>query len=164
MSFKEKSVSKKIMLTGGAAAVVDDADHEWLSAMKWHCANGYAVHSVWDKEKKRPASVSMARAIMDAPVGAQVDHINGDRLDNRRRNLRLCTRWENSANRRKPRGANGSRYKGVYRNAYGWWASIRANRKQHYLGSFRKEEDAARAYNSAAVSHFGEFARLNEVE
>jgi hypothetical protein len=102
------------------------------------------------------------RIILDAPKGTDVDHINGNGLDNRRCNLRLATRSQNHANRFKKPGTT-SRFKGVRFERNRWHAQIRVQYKKTYLGSFRDEIDAALAYNAAALEAFGEFARINTI-
>ena len=96
----------------------------------------------------------------------QVDHINGDGLDNRRINLRICTPSQNSANKRKGNGTYSSKYKGVSwaKDRSKWDAYIRVNRVLRKLGGFVNEDDAARAYNEAALKAFGGFANLNVVD
>ena len=103
------------------------------------------------------------RYLLRPEIGMHVDHINGNRLDNRRENLRVCTHSQNHMNKSSCRGR--SKYKGAY-----WWpqkgkwkSSIKVNGKDKYLGLFLTEEDAAKAYNQAALKHYGEFARLNNV-
>lgn len=111
----------------------------------------------------------MHRAIIDAPNGMVVDHINGDSLDNRRSNLRLATSQENNRNAKKAAGkmrVMSSQYKGLSRVKDGlrskkWRAMLAIDRKRIHLGHFNTEEEAARAYDAAAKEHFGEFARLN---
>jgi len=100
----------------------------------------------------------MHRYLLDAPPDMQVDHINGDRLDNRRSNLRLCTSAQNQANRRGNRSAS-SRYKGVVytKQRDGWVAAIGG---QH-LGLYDLERDAALAYAAAALELHKEFARID---
>jgi hypothetical protein len=91
-----------------------------------------------------------------------VDHINGDPLDNRRENLRLCSASQNQANR-KP--APGRKYKGVTKNKSGTYsASIQMNKKLHGCGTFKTEEEAALAYNRKALELFGDFAYQNIIE
>jgi hypothetical protein len=103
------------------------------------------------------------RFILDAPSALEVDHINGNGLDCRRSNLRLATHKQNLRNQAAHSGT--SRYKGVSwnRQRNGWDAQICLNGKNRYLGRFRTEVEAAKAYNEGARLHFGEFARLNEV-
>lgn len=92
---------------------------------------------------------------------SHIDHVNGDRLDARRDNLRVATPAQNQANRKKAEGKT-SRYKGVSRTRRGkWYAQITVNYVAINLGTFACEEEAARAYDAAAVEHFGDFARLN---
>lgn len=106
----------------------------------------------------------MHRAITNAPKGMDVDHINGNTRDNRRENLRVCTHAQNLAAGRPAKRANSkSKYNGVgwNKSANQWMARIRINGKLTYLGCFKDETAAARAYDKAAREHFGEFARLN---
>lgn len=96
-----------------------------------------------------------------------VDHINGSRTDNRINNLRAASHAENVRNgARHKKRANGAKYKGVYlqKGGSGWFAQICVNRRKITLGTFKTQEDAARAYNRAAVEYHGTFARLNVVE
>ncbi len=136
-------------------AIVDDDDFAALSGYSWHMKNGYAFTGDRD--------LRMHRFILgDPPVGFIVDHINGDKLDNRRANLRLATHAQNMQNMA-PRQGSTSRFKGVYwKSEHRYWvAGITVNKIRHHLGSFVSEFDAARAYNAAAVKYFGEYARLN---
>lgn len=92
------------------------------------------------------------------PAG-QIDHINGDQRDNRIANLRVASTAENSRNAKSQAGS--SQFKGVSASGRRWVARIKSNRKNISLGSFATEVDAAKAYDAAAIVHFGEFARLN---
>jgi len=98
------------------------------------------------------------------PEGHHIHHRNGDKLDNRRENLRLCDRAGNSANRSKVSRPTSSKYKGVHtrKSTPGrWFTYMRINGKQTYIGTFKTEIDAAIAYDSAALTHFGAFACTN---
>jgi len=160
------TMSKTIPLTQGKVALVDDQDYEWLNQWKWQYKptpnTGYAVRSVGPRHKQK--RVYMHRIILNPPSGKETDHINSNGLDNRRCNLRACTRSQNHMNRRKKAGCT-SQFKGVAWNIYHqqWQASLMVDYKRQHLGLFENEQDAARAYNAAARERFGEFARLNEV-
>lgn len=163
---------KEIKLTKGYVALVDDEDFEWISKYKWQCANvGYAVSATF--RKHRGGSGLMHREILKAPKGIDVDHINHNKLDNRKQNLRLCFRGQNLLNKNK-RSDSRLKYKGIMyvrpsktmKDAVRkkpYYASIRINGIRLGLGYFATQEDAARAYNAAAAKHHGEFARLNEI-
>lgn len=157
---------KTIQLTRGATTYVDDEDFEMLNAFKWHCTNsGYASRSVYNSKTRTMERVYMHRTILGVTdPKQQVDHLSGDRLDNRRQNLRLATSSQNQANSPK-KGNKSSRFKGVTWNATGkrWMAVIIVDGKNKYLGTFRIEEAAALKYNEAALEYFGEFARPNQL-
>lgn len=170
---------REIKLTGGYVTKVDDGDYEALSKYHWHHrrARGgnkvYAGTSVYVGGKGaqyKRRQVFMHRLIMgvvDAGRSVEVDHINGDSLDNRRANLRICTSSENKQNIRNSTNAAG--YKGVnvirpskkYRKG-GFAANIVVRGVRIYLGFFETAEMAALVYNAAAISYFGNFAALNQ--
>ena len=160
-------MSKRIPLTQGQFAIVDDADFEWLNQWKWRATKSrstyYAIRSVQQNGKK--AFIYMHRIILSPPPSRETDHINHDGLDNRRSNLRPCTRGENRQNSRKQASCS-SRYIGVsWNKAKGnWRAYIMFSGRQHHRGHFDDERAAARAYNIAAREYFGEFAKLNIIE
>ena len=154
-----------IRLTRGLEAIVDDEDFEWLSEFKWYAIKpGKCVYAVRDvKLDGVRHCIYLHRLVMGLHKGDKtiVDHINMNSLDNRKENLRLATSQQNAGNMRKWRGKY--KYKGVrYCNkANRWLASIVVNRKQIHLGTWMTEEQAARAYNEAAIDYRGEFANLN---
>jgi len=101
------------------------------------------------------------RVLIGAPPGYVIDHVNGNPLDNRRVNLRVATVSQNAKNRRAQRGSFG-RYKGVHAHNNGWWrAVIWSDGKRHSIGVYRTREEAAAAYDEAAIQLHGEFARTN---
>lgn len=147
-----------INLTRGMTAIVDAEDYDWLSKIEWsYSAVGYAAG------RHNGRYVYMHRMIVGAKPGEYVDHINRNKLDNRRSNLRICTKQQNQHNQGPRRGT--SRYKGVsYRRDTGkYTAQIHYNWKKISLGSFDTEEQAARAYNEAARKYHGEFAYQNKI-
>lgn len=158
---------KTIQLTRGAVTVVDDDDYPELVRFKWHLIEShgkqYAARRTWDPKAKKRGTVLMHRQIMGAPPGLVVDHDDHDGLNNRRRNLAVCTNAQNVAHRRSAQRNNGtSRFVGVARSHHGkWQAKITKDRKQRHLGYFNTPEEAAKAYNEAARELFGKFAAQN---
>lgn len=155
---------KEIKLTKGMVAIVDDDDYERLSKFGWfYHKNGYAMRSY--KIDGNSKKSRMHREVLMAPKGKDVDHINGNKLDNRKSNLRIATRSQNNANS-KLSSHNNSGYRGVgwmpARNK--WRARIQINGKGIHLGLFETIEEAALAYNAAARKYFGEFAKLNVIK
>lgn len=148
--------TKRIPLGDGRYALVDAADYDWLSQYNWRFHNGYAAR------QERRKNIYMHREIARPPDGMMVDHINRNKLDNRRANLRPCTRRQNIRNQAAKTGS-ASRFKGVeYRKDRDkYYARIRFQGRRLWLGTFTDNRDAARAYDRAAVECFGEFAHLN---
>jgi HNH endonuclease/AP2 domain-containing protein len=131
-------------------------DYEKVDRHPWQSNRyGYARACIGTKKQ----NILLHRFLLDAPTTLEVDHINGNRLDNRRSNLRLSTSQTNAWNRR-PK--NGNRFKGIRRRTQKrWLASIYFENKQITIGNFDSPEEAARAYDVKAKELFGEFARLN---
>ena len=160
-------MTREIPLTKGKVALVDDEWYDMLRTVSWCISQGtggkaYAVSGAMCHARGRSHSELMHRAIADAPRDKVVDHINGDTLDNRRANLRICTQQDNMFNSTvKPRGA--SRYRGVSLWKGKWRACIVVRRKQRHLGIFPDEASAALAYNRAATESFGKYAQLNRI-
>jgi hypothetical protein len=157
---------RKIPLSQGKYAIVDPDDYERLSKYKWYalkCEQSfYAARNKYLKYGKKK-NVLMHREIINAPDNLFVDHINQNGLDNRKANLRLATKVQNTWNRIKTRRKTSSKYKGVsyQKRDRIWKAKIIINGRNKYLGSFQNEIDAAKAYDGAARKYFGEFARPN---
>lgn len=149
-----------IPLSKGKFAIVDEEDFRRLSAYKWHYSKGYAGRTVKIEGKKR--TIWMHREVMNAPDHLLVDHRNHNRTDNRKSNLRLATKADNTRYSRKPRH-NTSGYKGVcYDKARRKWkAYIHYRNRIVNLGRFESREAAARAYDDASNQLFGHFAYNN---
>jgi hypothetical protein len=152
------SKMKTIKLTQGKVTKVDDDDYEQLNKWLWYVNNkGIAVCNRQGGDGK----ILMHRFILRLSTKApDVDHINGDKLDNRKKNLRLCTKSQNQANRGKQIN-NTSGFKGVFELNEKWLAQIRFNGRSIYLGTYASKIQAAKAYDKAAVRYYGEFAKLN---
>lgn len=154
---------KEIKLTKGEVALIDDCDYDLISRYKWQLLNhgkrkyAYTTYSV----KNRTQHIYMHRLIMDTPKGMEVDHINFNGLDNRRANLRNCSKSQNHFNFRKAKST--SIYKGVtlVPSTGKWHARIKINQKTIHLGTYVEEVDAAKVYDKAAIELAGEYAILN---
>lgn len=159
---------KTIKLTQGKEALVSDEDYEYLSQWKWRCnLKGYAVRTVgpWEDRTQLFLHRVVAERMGLEIDRKQVDHINQDKLDDQRVNIRTATQMENMQNRAK--FCNGtSGYKGVtwYSPTQTWRAVIQYNSKSISLGYFDVKEQAAAAYDKAAKELFGEFACLNGID
>lgn len=151
----------RVFLASGETVLVDKRMVPLVSKYKWYRnSKGYAQCNWYDGTKY--TTKKMHRVILRTPNGTTVDHINGNKLDNRVRNLRLCNYSQNSANCKKYKN-NTSGFKGVHRSGKSWRAMIRVNYRLLSLGCFSAIEDAARAYNKAAKKYFGRFARVNQL-
>lgn len=158
-------MSREIPLTQGQVAIVDDQDFEFLSQWKWHaCKRMVAGQPTFYAKRTGPRpemrATYMHRVIANVGEGLEVDHVNGNRLDNRRSNLRPATSTDNKRN---CASYGSSPFKGVsfHKQRGKWQVKIKAEGRVHWIGLFVHEADAARAYDAAAIQFFGEFARLN---
>lgn len=152
----------KIQLTRGGFALVDRKDYELLAQWKWALGNdGYATRII--KVNGGVKRIFMHRVVNNTPIGLLTDHINGNRTDNRSKNLRTCSRAENVVNSQ-VRVDNKSGYKGVSRNGKRWAARITIGQKTIYIGTFDDPISAALAYNGAATFYYKDFAVLNKTD
>lgn len=154
-----------ISLTQGKVTLVDDADYEWLNQWRWFYKEsrglGYAVRT----DNRARKTVRMHRVITQAPDGFDVDHRDGNTLNNQRSNLRVCEHQNNTRNQAKKRHGS-SQYKGVHwcKRDKAWIARVAVNGKRVSLGYFKDEHAAPHAYDTGARLHYGEFARVNFTE
>lgn len=142
------------------ATLVDDKDFLSLSRWRWfYCADGYVRARICGKK------VTMHRLINNTPDNLSTDHIDGNKLNNQRYNLRNATTSENGFNRKIKQQNNSSGYKGVtwHKQTKKWQAQIMVQGKQIYLGTFNEKRVAAYIYNEAAKKYHGTFARLNQL-
>ena len=155
-------MGSKIAIGRGRFTLVDAMDHQYLSDYStWHISkNGYVTGHI-PKSGKTGKNIYMHRLIaqrMNLDLKYDVDHKNRNKLDNRRDNIRIATRSQQTANR-------------IYHNKYGfrgvsktfntWWAKIKVGDRILYLGSHKTAADAARAYDVAAIQYYGDFAIIN---
>lgn len=150
-----------IPLSQGKLAVIDAEDFEKVRDFKWFA---HRRRSLWyARRQSKGQTIHMHRVILSASSGVQVDHIDGNGLNNRRNNLRLCSRAENLRAFQHKRRNTTSKFRGVTfcKRDSVWEAGIERQGKKLYLGRFRIEEDAAHAYDKKARELFGEFASPN---
>lgn len=157
---------KKIKLTQNQYAIVDDWNYNRLSQWKWYAnrtRNLYYYAQRGIRVNGKRSCIQMQREIYKLKIGnkCQIDHIDGNTLNNREINLRKCTSQQNIWNRHRIFGK--SKYKGVlwHKKNRKWTGQIVINYKKIYLGSFVNEAEAAKAYNKAALEYYGKFAKLN---
>ena len=152
---------KKIKLTKGKYALVDNKDFNFLNQWKWHLSDsGGVVRVIGSVKNKNRKNVWMHRLILSPHNNMQVDHINHNRLDNRRKNLRVCTQSENNQNK----GAkidNTSGYKGVskHKGWNKWVAEIMAKGVRIRVGGFNTPKEAFKVYCKLAKKYHGKFAK-----
>ncbi len=158
-------------------ALVNDEDYKYLKRYKWYLlCEKYAVRYIrtgikpQKNVRRKYKMILMHREILknelEKSSNKEVDHINNDGLDNRRQNLRLCTRQGNQRNRHITEGVKKYGYKGIYKRnkPKPWGAQIVINDKNIWLGSFFTKQEAVNAYNKAARKYFGKFAFIKEYE
>ena len=157
--------TREIQLRNSDKVAIVDADlYDWLMGYPWFYTNaGYVAYSTTVNTK--PVNYLMHRLVNETPKGLVTDHIDGNPLNNTRANLRAITANENVRRQGIPRD-NTSGYKGVSwkKSDKCWQVKITVNNKLKHVGHFKDIHQAAKAYNEAALKHFGEFASLNEIK
>lgn len=144
----------------GITVLIDEADWAAVSSLTLYLGqNGYVYYSVWHDGKSRPQTLH--GFLVHAPKGAHIDHINGDKLDNRRENLRVVTPQRNQVNRKNLNRNNTSGVRGVACRAHlsaakPWLAQITVARKNIYLGVFATRDEAVAARRAAELLYYGE--------
>ena len=161
---------RKIAINRGLFVIVDDADYEWLADFRWTAlfhtsafvCKAYAVTTAPGNRtalRGHRRTALMHRMITGAPDGLEVDHINGEGLDNRRVNLRICTRAQNAACG--SQRANARHYRGVRKAGKKWAVSIVVDGRLQYFGRFSDPITAAQVADEIHRAQWGEFTRPN---
>lgn len=156
---------KEINLTQDKKALIDDDDYSRIARYRWYYQSPMGYARAWIEGKR----VYMHRLIFNVKQKEiQVDHINGNKLDNRKENLRIATPSQNQANKPKTSKKCSSRYRGVCYEPTStskkkWRAMAMENGTSHYLGHFTTEQEAALAYNAAAKKFYGDYAKINQI-
>ncbi|HEV3223889.1 MAG TPA: HNH endonuclease [Puia sp.] len=155
----------EIPLTKGKFAIIDFEDLEFVMRYKWHLGSRirsqYAIKVLGKGDGKK--YLRMHNYIMNCPNGKVVDHIDGDGLNNKKANLRICDDGQNKCNRKKS-STTKNRFKGaIFRERNNRWiCQITHKKKRYYVGEFKTEIEAAQAYNKKAKELFGDFSNLND--
>lgn len=154
--------TKSIQLVNGGFTLVEEQDYEWASQFRWfRSTGGYAHRQGWKNRKHW--TIWLHREVNKTPPHLFTDHVNGNKLDNRRSNLRTVNKAQNSHNRPKVRRTNpSSTFKGVYFNkALGYWCARVQDGPINKITYHRSELDAAHSWNEMARKYIGEFAQFN---
>jgi len=156
----------KVVLAGSTnlyIVLIDKEDLPLLKQYNWYIS--MTSSGPYVVRRTTAETIYLHKIILATEEQIEVDHISGNTLDNRRRNLRICSHQQNTYNTRKQAHTT-SMYKGITWNQSRrkWQAQIHTNHTTHYLGLFTDEREAARKYNEAATRLFGDFARLNRLE
>ncbi len=148
----------EIELSQGKVALVDPEDYNALSKFKWYAHKESGLFYA----TRQSNSIRMHRVITGANVGQEVDHKNGNGLDNRRANLRFATRSQNAANSRVVHGTSGFRGVTWHRGCRKWQAQISVGKQTKYLGVFSNPKEAHERWKIEAEKSFGEFAKITK--
>lgn len=154
---------KTIQLTQGKVAIIDDEDYEKVCTKKWY------AHKRTGKYYAESGGINgrymLHIFVMGLENGVLLDHKDGDSLNNQKENLRVCTRQQNSYNKKPYSTAPIAGIKGISLNKKSkrWRAQIQKDKKKIYIGVYSNYLDAAKAYNEKAIELFGEFSQLNKI-
>lgn len=153
--------NREIVLTRGAVAIIDEKDYEEVSKFKWCYDGRYASRGLYDRSTKKRSMQRLHTFLMNTPKGMNVDHINGNKLDNRRSNLRICSHNQNLWNYGKHRD-NGTGYKGVIldKRYSRYQARIQVNKITYSSPWFDTPEEAHKAYKQLSKTHHGEYSNV----
>lgn len=157
---------RRIELTRGKYAILDPEDFESLNQYRWHCTNfGYARRTGSKRSEKgrKRVAIGMHNVVFPVPEGMTVDHINRNRLDNRKANLRAATREENTWNRKFVKKGSKTRYTGIHWNkkVKKWNVRLRVEGRRKSFGYYADEVEAAKVYDRVARKYRREYAVLN---
>ena len=156
---------KEIILSNNKGiTIVDDGDYDMLSEYIWYYLKpGYCQTHIYLNGKR--TSITMHRFLLGTYKNKEIDHIDRDKLNNRRDNLRIVTKSQNKINVERRRLGT-SKYKGVnfHKVSGKWQARVQKDKKREYLGLFKSENEAAEAYNKEVFKLHGEYAVLNIIE
>lgn len=154
--------SVEVFCSSGRSFFVDLESYKKISHVRWSMDERGRVDRKLPRTNKR---IKLHRFLTNCPDDKFIDHINGNPNDNRMCNLRAATSSQNLMNRVKNKAKKYSSYKGVfpYNNSGTFYAKLRTGNATHILKGFKTQEDAAIAYNELSLKHFGEYAKMNEV-
>lgn len=161
MNPRQKGRPRLLDLKGGKRTIIDEADWPLVEGKTVYLGtNGYAYYSTWENGRSYPRTLHSL--LVDAPKGSHIDHINGDKLDNRQTNLRVVSPQRNQINRKRPNKNNSTGIRGVNYAPHlsrksPWRAQITVNRKNLHLGLFATAEEATAARRAAELEHYGEY-------
>ena len=147
------------LTTNGFEVLIDSEDLETLSAYRWYATPLGRNQTRYARARINGERVWMHRFLMLALPSEEIDHINGNGLDNRKANLRRCSHKENCQNNHRRLSKYG--YRGIAFNGVNYRAYIKVDGKNLHLGTAPTPEEAAKLYDSAAKNYFGVFANLN---
>ena len=161
--FLKDSRTVEILFPNGDSFFIDREDFVKVSAYTWHKGKrGYPIAHTSRKDVDGHKTITLHRYLLGFPQNCDIDHIDGNKMNNRRSNLLICSHQQNSFNQ-KMRNTNTSGYYGVsqMKSCGRYEAYIHVDGKKKYLGLYKTAEEAAQVRDDAAIIYFGKFAKLN---